>query len=86
MAHWTRTDANQPAIVRGNRKARAATWRAVGDTLLSLVFDPPLRQIRTWRLRMRMEELDDHVLDDIGLRRSDIRRLKAPRRRRGPRA
>jgi len=86
MAHWTRTDAKHPAIVRGNRKARAATWRAVGDTLLALVVDPPLRQVRTWRLRMRMEELDDHMLDDIGLRRSDIRRLKAPRRRRGVRA
>jgi uncharacterized protein YjiS (DUF1127 family) len=56
----------------------------LGSAVLRLgaaVIGPVERQIRTWRLHMRLEALDDRMLDDIGVRRQDIPRMTAPRRR-----
>lgn len=32
-----------------------------------------------WRQRRRLEELDGHLLDDIGLTRHDVRKAHGPR-------
>lgn len=69
MAHWMRSDPNHPSVERGNRQARAAVMRLV---LM------PWRAWRTHRLRLRLERLDDRMLEDIGLTRAEIRRKKAP--------
>jgi uncharacterized protein YjiS (DUF1127 family) len=55
--------------VLGSRRALVGLVRAIGDVVLK----PVQRRLRCRAGARRMMELDDHLLKDIGIRRSEIR-------------
>lgn len=52
-------------------EARTAAFDSVGRFLIG-AFSPLLRRMREERIRRNLMDLDDHLLDDIGLARREV--------------
>jgi uncharacterized protein YjiS (DUF1127 family) len=52
-------------------EARTAAFDSVGRFLIG-AFSPLVRRMRNQRMRRDLMELDDHLLNDIGLARRDM--------------
>jgi uncharacterized protein YjiS (DUF1127 family) len=52
-------------------EARTAAFDSVGRFLIG-TFSPLVRRMRDQRMRRDLMELDDHLLNDIGLARRDV--------------
>ena len=52
-------------------EARTAAFDSFGRLLIG-TFSPFIRRMREERMRRQLMDLDDHLLDDIGLTRRDV--------------